>query len=62
MSRVERKLAAIMVADIAGYSGLMERDESATFARLGALRQEIIIPTVARYGGRIIKTRDQDHG
>src|SRR5580698_1143280 len=54
--QTERRLAAIMLADIAGYSALMERDESRTFARLQALRDQVINPKVAEFGGRIIKT------
>jgi adenylate cyclase len=53
---IERKLAAIMVADIVGYSAMMERDESRTFARVRALREQLFNPIVAQYGGRIIKT------
>ena len=45
-----------MVADIAGYSALMERDESRTFMRLQVLRDELISPRVTEFGGRIIKT------
>jgi adenylate cyclase len=45
-----------MVADIAGYSALMERDESRTFVRLLVLRDELIVPRVTEFGGRIIKT------
>ncbi len=52
----ERKLAAIMLADIAGYSGLMERDEGRTFERLRSLREHLVQPMVAKYQGRIIKT------
>ena len=52
----ERKLAAIMVADIAGFSSLMERDESATFERIKTLRDTLITPKVAEHGGRVIKT------
>lgn len=52
----ERKLAAIMIADVAGFSRLMERDESGTFARLRLLRDEVLGPQVAEHGGRIIKT------
>jgi len=52
----ERKLAAIMIADLAGFSRLMEHDESLTFARLRRLRDEVIQPKVAEYGGRLIKT------
>lgn len=56
MARIERKLAAIMLADIAGYSALMEANESRTFERARALREDLINPTVARYGGRVVKT------
>lgn len=51
----ERRLAAIMLTDIIGFSALMERAESRTFERVCRLRDEISIPTVARFGGRIIK-------
>ncbi len=54
--QTERRLAAIMLADIAGYSALMERDESRTFARLQTLREQVINPKVAEFGGRVIKT------
>ena len=56
LARTERRLAAIMLADIAGYSALMERDELRTFARLQTLREQVINPKVAEFGGRIIKT------
>jgi adenylate cyclase len=56
MAQTERRLAAIMLADIAGYSALMERDETRTFARLQTLREQLIIPKVAEFGGRVIKT------
>lgn len=56
MAEIERKLAAIMVADIVGYSAMMERDESRTFARVRALRENLFNPFVSQYGGRIIKT------
>jgi len=56
LAQAERKLAAIMLADIAGYSALMERDESRTFSRIRALREQLINPKVAEFGGRIIKT------
>ena len=52
----ERKLAAIMLADIAGFSALMERNESGTFDRLRALREQVIAPKVLEHGGRVIKT------
>ena len=51
-----RKLAAIMMADIAGFSRLMERDESATFARLQHLRDAVTQPKIDAYGGRLVKT------
>ena len=51
-----RKLAAIMMADIAGFSRLMERDESATFARLQHLREAVTQPKIDAYGGRLVKT------
>lgn len=56
MPEIERKLAAIMVADIVGYSAMMERDETRTFGRVRSLREELINPVVTQYGGRIIKT------
>jgi adenylate cyclase len=56
LAKTERRLAAIMLADIAGYSALMERDESRTFSRLQSLREEVINPKIAEFGGRVIKT------
>jgi TolB-like protein/class 3 adenylate cyclase len=52
----QRRLAAIVSADVAGYSRLMGRDESGTLAALKALRQEVIDPQIASHGGRIVKT------
>jgi adenylate cyclase len=54
--RVERRLAAILAADVAGYSRLMGLDEAGTLARLNALRRELIDPLVAEHKGRIVKT------
>jgi adenylate cyclase len=54
--RVERKLAAILAADIVGYSRLMEADEEGTHARLTVLRRQFIYPAVAAHRGRIVKT------
>lgn len=51
-----RRLAAIVVADIAGYSRLMEIDEAGTLGRLQQLREEVIDPKMAEYRGRIVKT------
>jgi len=45
-----------MMADIAGFSRLMERDESATFARLQHLRDAVTQPKIDAYGGRLVKT------
>jgi TolB-like protein/class 3 adenylate cyclase len=53
---IERKLAAILAADIAGYSRLVGVDEEGTLARLRALRRELIDPTIAEHRGRIFKT------
>jgi adenylate cyclase len=54
--RVERKLAAIVAADVAGYSRLMGVDEEGTLARLKAHRRELIDPKIAEHHGRIVKT------
>src|SRR5258708_27427800 len=54
--RVERKLAAILAADVAGYSRLMGADEEGTLARLKALRGKLIGPSIAEHNGRIVKT------
>src|SRR3954471_12442839 len=53
--RAERRLAAILAADVAGYSRLMERDEAGTLARLNAHRKELVEPLVAEHRGRIVK-------
>jgi class 3 adenylate cyclase len=54
--RVERRLAAILAADVAGYSRLIEADEEGTLGRLKALRAEVIDPKIALHRGRIVKT------
>src|SRR5262249_15390994 len=54
--RVERRLAAILAADVVGYSRLMGEDEAGTLSRLGALRRDLIDPKVAEHRGRIVKT------
>ena len=54
--RVERKLAAILAADVAGYSRLMGADEEGTLARLKAHRRELIDPKIVEHRGRIVKT------
>src|ERR1700726_4289339 len=53
---VERRLAAILAADIAGYSRLMGADEEGTHERLKALRHELLDPKIAEHKGRIVKT------
>jgi adenylate cyclase len=55
-ARVERRLAAILAADVAGYSRLIEVDEEGTLGRLKALRAELIDPKIAGHRGRIVKT------
>ena len=52
---VQRKLAAILSADVAGYSRLMGEDEAGTLATLKAHRAEFIDPAIASHGGRIVK-------
>ncbi len=53
---MERRLAAIMAADMVGYSRLMEADEASTLAKLKALHGELIAPNIGAHGGRIVKT------
>ena len=53
---VERRLAAILVADVVGYSRLMGANEEATHARLKSLRRELIDPKITQHRGRIVKT------
>jgi adenylate cyclase len=54
--RVERRLAAILAADVAGYSRLMGQDEAGTLARLRAHRRELIDAKIGEHKGRIVKT------
>jgi adenylate cyclase len=53
---VERRLAAVLAADVVGYSRLMEVDEAGTLARLKTVRLELIDPAITKCKGRIIKT------
>src|SRR3954469_12902220 len=53
--RVERRLLAILAADVAGYSRLMHNDEEATHARLTALLAGAVEPAIAEHGGRTVK-------
>src|SRR5262245_13268758 len=53
--RVQRRLAAVLVADVVGYSRLMEQDEAGTLAALKSRRKQILKPVVARHSGRVFK-------
>jgi TolB-like protein/class 3 adenylate cyclase len=54
--RVQRRLVAILAADVAGYSRIMGVDEEGTLARLKAIRKGLVDPTIAAHRGRIVKT------
>jgi adenylate cyclase len=54
--RVQRRLAAVLAADVAGYSRLMGRDEERTLAQLKTLRKTLVDPVIATHRGRIVKT------
>jgi adenylate cyclase len=53
---VERRLAAVLAADVAGYSRLMGRDEERTLANLKSCRKTLVDPAIAEHSGRIVKT------
>jgi class 3 adenylate cyclase len=53
--RLQRRLAAILSADVVGYSRLMDLDEAGTLSRLNALRRGLIEPAIAAHAGRIVK-------
>src|SRR5215203_2524176 len=55
-ARVERRLAAVLAADVAGYSRLMGVDEEGTLARLKGARKSIVDPAITSYRGRVVKT------
>src|SRR5438309_7263434 len=55
-ARAERRLAAILAADVAGYSRLTGADEEGTLERLKALRRELVDPKIAEHHGRVVKT------
>jgi class 3 adenylate cyclase len=57
--KVERRLAAILAADVVGASGLMEADESGTLSAIRTILSEIIEPAASRHRGRIVKTMGQ---
>jgi TolB-like protein len=52
---VERRLSAILAADVAGYSRLMHNDEEATHTKLTAILADVVKPAIAEHGGRIVK-------
>jgi adenylate cyclase len=54
--RVQRRLAAILAADVVGYSALMQRAEEATYAEFERLKRELIEPSLSRHEGRLFKT------
>src|SRR5712691_5891807 len=54
--RVERRLSAILAADVAGYSRLMGADEEGTLAALKGHRRELLDPKIVEHRGRIVKT------
>src|SRR5271154_175302 len=53
--RTQRRLAAILAADVVGYSRLMEADEAGTLAVLKARRSEVLQPVLSKHRGRIVK-------
>ena len=54
-ANIQRRLAAILAADVAGYTKLMEADEDATMSTWWTYRAEIVDPLIAEHGGRIVK-------
>ena len=53
--RAQRRLAAILAADVVGYSRLMEQDEAGTLSALKARRQDVLAPVVAQHNGRVVQ-------
>ena len=53
--RIQRRLAAILAADMVGYSRLMAADEAKTLSRLKTLRADLLDPKIAEHQGRIVK-------
>jgi adenylate cyclase len=54
--RVQRRLAAIMAADVVGYSALMEQADETTYANFELFKRELVEPSLLRNDGRLIKT------
>jgi len=55
LAREQRRLAAIVAADVVGYARLMGRDEAGTLSKLRTQRKQRLDPTIAKYGGRLVK-------
>ncbi len=55
VKNVQRRLAAILAADVVGYSRLMGQDEAGTLARLEGLKAEILDSLIAQHHGRVVK-------
>jgi adenylate cyclase len=55
-NKVQRRLAAILAADVAGFSALMEQDEEGTLAKVKSLHREILEPRINDHQGRVVKT------
>jgi class 3 adenylate cyclase/TolB-like protein len=55
-SHITRRLAAVLIADVVGYSRLMERNEAGTHTRLKAVRDEVTDPAIRSNGGRVVRT------
>lgn len=55
-AQIQRRLAAILAADVVGYSAMMERAEEATYAEIGRLKGEVFEPALTQFQGRLIKT------
>ena len=51
-----RRLAAILAADVVGFSSMMEKDEEGTAAAIRNLRKEVVEPALSRHAGRLVKT------
>jgi adenylate cyclase len=61
-AQLERRLSAILAADVAGYSRLMHEDEEATHSRLTTLLTDAIEPAIVEHGGRIVKNTGDGSG
>jgi adenylate cyclase len=55
-AQVQKRLAAILAADVVGYFAMMDQAEETTYAQIGRLRREIIEPQLVQHQGRLIKT------